>query len=661
MCGIAGWLGTLPDSETHIARMLQSMRHRGPDGQGARLWPEAALVHARLSIIDLSPTGAQPMANEDGSVWVTFNGEIYNHHELRRNLESRGHAFKGSSDTEVIAHLYEEEGSAFVSKLHGMFSFALYDTRLRTLVLARDRFGIKPLFYAPQAGHLAFASELRTLLELPGIDLRPDRQAVSDFAALCYIPAPETFYTGIRALQPGELIEARFDGEAVSWKARTYHQWSMTVDPTLTLSQATEQTESLMMDAVQRQLESDVPLGALLSGGIDSSLVSVAAQAALRGNLRTFNVRFSEREYDETWAAVAVAQHIGSQHLTLDMDHSRGTWDYVTGLLRHAGQPFADTSLFAVNAVCRLMRQHVTVALSGDGGDEGFGGYLYYNRIGQVARWQKIPAPLWRGAAIALAPLAHYGLVPDRLPRQLSDLAGADDTAVLQTLFCWMREREHQNLCRDLSVLPVRRLFEKQWEHHLPLQTSRLERLSAQATELSVRLKLPNLYLFKVDAASMRESLEVRVPLLDENLFSFALSLPHSLKVEGQQCKRVLRTVAERRLPVTVANKPKWGFAVPLESWVNADFKARLRETLLSPTSALPEFFHPSVYKPIIEAFCDGRLHPGISQQGLYQRAIMLLSLQLAMTNQTATRLKSLDGPRDWILRGSAVPSAQAG
>lgn len=655
MCGIAGWLGTLPDGETHITRMLQSMRHRGPDGQGARLWPEAALVHARLSIIDLSPTGAQPMANEDGSVWVTFNGEIYNHRELRHSLESRGHVFKGSSDTEVLPHLYEEEGLAFVSQLHGMFSFALYDLRTRTVVLARDRFGIKPLFYAPQAGRIAFASEIRSLLELPGIDLRPDLQAVSDFAALCYIPAPETFYRGIRALQPGEMIEARLDGDRVSWKTRTYHQWTLTVDPTLTLAHATEQAESLMMEAVQQQLESDVPLGALLSGGIDSSLVSVAAQAALGGNLRTFNVRFSEREYDETWAAVAVAQHIGSQHVTLDMDHSRGTWDYVTGLLRHAGQPFADTSLFAVNAVCRLMRQHVTVALSGDGGDEGFGGYLYYNRIGQVARWQKIPAPLWHSAAVALAPLAHYGIVPDRLPRQLSDLAGADDTAVLQSLFCWMRQREHQDLCRDLSVLPVRRFFEKQWEHHLPSQASRLERLSAQATELSVRLKLPNLYLFKVDTASMKESLEVRVPLLDENLFAFALSLPHRLKVEGQQCKRVLRSVADRRLPAMVANKPKWGFAVPLDSWVNADFKARLRETLLSPTSTLPEFFHPAVYKPMIEAFCEGRPCPGISQQGLYQRAIMLLSLQLAMGNQVSRRSRNPDGRHDWIHLGSSV------
>src|SRR5919108_5649350 len=218
MCGIAGWLGTMLDSESHAARMGRALRHRGPDGYGIESWSEATLIHTRLSIIDLSPTGAQPMANEDGTVWTVFNGEIYNHLELRRQLEARGHVFKGHSDTEVLPHLYEEEGAGFVSKLCGMFALAIYDTRTRTLLLARDRFGIKPLFYAPATERFMFASEIRALLELPGIDDRPDRQAISDFAALHYIPAPETFYTGIRALQPAEMLEARLDEDRVTWK-----------------------------------------------------------------------------------------------------------------------------------------------------------------------------------------------------------------------------------------------------------------------------------------------------------------------------------------------------------------------------------------------------------------------------------------------------------
>src|SRR5215467_7930272 len=244
MCGIAGWLGTLLDNEKYAFRVVQSLRHRGPDAHGIRSWPEATLVHTRLSIIDLSPAGAQPMANEDGTVWTVFNGEIYNHREIRRDLEARGHVFKGHSDTEVIPHLYEEEGAEFVRQLRGMFALAIYDTRSRTLILVRDRFGIKPLFYAPGTDRLAFASEIRALLPLPGIDTRPDRQAIYDFAALFYIPAPETFYTGIRALQPGEMLEVHLDSGKVRSQTRIYHRWSIIPDTTLTLEEATDRADT---------------------------------------------------------------------------------------------------------------------------------------------------------------------------------------------------------------------------------------------------------------------------------------------------------------------------------------------------------------------------------------------------------------------------------
>src|SRR5437773_1644297 len=233
MCGIAGWLGASADGENSAGGMARALRHRGPDAHGIKSWPQATLVHTRLSIIDLTPAGAQPMANEDGTVWTAFNGEIYNHRELRRNLEKQGHVFRGHSDTEVLPHLYEEDGLDFVKKLRGMFALAIYDTRRRILVLARDRFRIKPLFYAPSKDRLAFASEIRALLELPGLDTRPDRQAIYDFAALFYIPAPETFYAGIRALQPGEMLEARLDIDRVSWKTRAYHRSPLTCRPAL--------------------------------------------------------------------------------------------------------------------------------------------------------------------------------------------------------------------------------------------------------------------------------------------------------------------------------------------------------------------------------------------------------------------------------------------
>jgi asparagine synthase (glutamine-hydrolysing) len=312
------------------------------------------------------------------------------------------------------------------------------------------------------------------------------------------------------------------------------------------------------------------------------------------------------------------------------MDGLQGTWDRISELLLHAGQPFADASLFAVNAVCRLMRQHVKVALSGDGGDEAFGGYNFYWQLALIAWLQRLPVSLWRGASIGLMPLARFCLVRAHRQQRFTELAGADDIAVIQQLLTWVREDEHRRLCLDDGkVLPVRRLFEPQWEYRLPRGTSRIERLSALATEANIRLVLPNDYLFKVDTASMKESLEVRVPMLDEDLFALGLSLPHRLKVRGRTCKRVLRAVAERRLPPAVAKKPKRGFVIPVDSWVDAHFKRRLRDSLLGPSSRLPEFFNPAAYKPIVEAFCEDHSFPGISKEGLYSRIIMFLSIQL--------------------------------
>lgn len=631
MCGIGGWLGVLPDGASHAARMCELLYHRGPDAQATRSWPDATLVHTRLSIIDLSATGAQPMANEDETIWVVFNGEIYNHRELRKQLQTLGHQFRGHSDTEVLVHLYEEEGTDFLERLRGMFAVAIYDTRNKSLVLGRDRFGIKPLYYAPVGARLMFASEIRALLELPEIDNRPNPQAIHDFAALCYIPAPATFYAGIRALEPGELLEARLDSQGTTYKKSRYHRWSISPDPSLDLTRASELAEDLLTRAVSRQLESEVPLGSLLSGGIDSSLVSLAAQKALSGKLRTFNVRFSDQEYDETWAALAVADHIGSQHETLEMDHVKGSWDHVTRLLTHSGQPFADSSLFAVNAVCKLMRQHVTVALSGDGGDEGFGGYNLYWQIARIARLQQLPPAFWRFGATISSGLSSMGIVPRRLPLRLRDLTGADDTSVVQSMFCWLREQEHEQLCQESDLLPVRRLFERQFDYVMPKDAHRLELLSAQATEANIRLMLPNDFLFKVDTASMLESLEVRVPMLDEDLFAFALGLPHKLKAKGRVSKRVLRCVARRQLPLKVAKKPKKGFGVPVDKWVNQSFKAHLKDVLLGSTR-LKDYFRPNIYKPMVEAFCEGRTCPEISRENLYQRIIMLLSLELALS-----------------------------
>jgi asparagine synthase (glutamine-hydrolysing) len=427
--------------------------------------------------------------------------------------------------------------------------------------------------------------------------------------------------------------------ERVSTARRQFHEFSTEPNRDLTLEQALDDVDGLAEKAVVSQLESDVPLGALLSGGIDSSLVSFYSQRKVEDDLLTFNVRFPDADYDETPAARTVAGAIGSRHETLEMDGQAGTWEAITDLMRIVGQPFADTSLFAVDQIAAAMRRHVTVALSGDGGDEGFGGYDVYWQIAAVNGLRWAPAVFWRAGVPFVAPLARLGVVRPTLARRMRDLAGADDTAILQTFFSWLGERELRELTGPLDgVEPLRRLFEPHWRHSLGRGASTLERLSAHAVELNMRLVLANDYLPKVDAGSMRHSLEVRVPMLDEDLIAFGLTLPHALRVEGRKGKRLLRALAGRHLPPSIAARPKRGFSVPVDQWVDRSFRLILRETLLDSGSPVGDYFAPRVYTPWVEAFCRGRAVPGLSREGLYQRAMMLLSLDLALRDLTETR-----------------------
>lgn len=633
MCGVGGWFGRIEGAEETAAELLDALEHRGPDGRGERHFEYASLLHTRLRIIDLSRTGDQPMANEDGSVWIVFNGEIYNHKTLQHELESKGHRFRGHCDAEVLPHLYEEHGDEMLSRLRGMFAFALLDCRRRRLLLARDRFGIKPLYYTEGRDFLGFASELAALRRLPGVDLAPDPQAIADFTALLFVPPPLTIHRGIRALAPGEFLTASLERDGdVQFAVRRFQTFAVVPDHALTLERAVHRAEGLIEQAVARQLESEVPFGALLSGGIDSSLVSLFAQRQIDGDLLTYNVRLPDPKYDETWAARLVANQIGSRHLTLEMDADAGGWDDVTGLLRHAGQPFADTSLFAVDAVSRAMRRHVTVAIAGDGGDEGFGGYNLYWRLARANKLRALPASVWHFAS-ALSPLLSGVRLPRSRRPMLQALAAGDDTSLVQALYCWLSPSEQADLLLDSgSIDPVRRHFELQWDpSRLRSQPAR-ERLSAHAVEVNIRLWLAGDFLVKVDTASMRHSLEVRVPMLDEDLIEFGLTLPHNLRVEGRSGKRVLRELASRHLPRRTIERPKQGFAVPVDRWVTEDFRNAVRETLLDRAAALTEVFDHHVYMPWVESFVTGQPHRGLGRGELYQRVIMLLALELALS-----------------------------
>jgi asparagine synthase (glutamine-hydrolysing) len=615
--------------------MASALRHRGPDAHGHRCWPDAALVNTRLKIIDLSPEGDQPLGNETSTVWAVLNGEIYNHRDLRHWLQGRGHTFRGHSDTEVIPHLYEECGTKFVERLEGMFALALYDTESERLILARDRLGIKPLFYGVQETSensvLAFASELRTLVQFPGIDDTPEPQAIFDVLALTFVPSPETFYRGIRSLEPGHTLEASRVRGSISRETHPYHRWIIAPEFSLAADAAVDRARDLLSSAVSGQLESEVPLGCLLSGGIDSSLVSAAARAGAGSGLRTFNVKFWDPAFDETWAARRVAEHLGTVHETLMMDVGDGSWEHVTGLLEHCGQPFADTSLFPVHAVCRAMRRHLTVALSGDGGDEAFGGYESFWEAERIAQLRRLPLPVWAVGARVADAVSRVAPRIGVLSERARDVAEADDLGIVQALISHVRPAEQERLMPGRDLEPTRRWFEPRWETVLPTSISRIERLSARLTEAHARLVLPSDFLFKVDIASMKEGLEVRVPMLDEQLFAFGLTLPHRLKVQGQTGKMILREIAARTLPQEIASKRKMGFALPMDTWVSDRFKAQVREYLLDPGSPLNSYLEPSAFEPMVEAFAGGKQIHGVSRRGLYRRVVTLLSLQLSL------------------------------
>ena len=635
MCGLAGRFhpDRLPPDPSWPARAATLLAHRGPDGEGHWSDERCELVHRRLALIDLSPTGHQPMGNEDGSVWVVYNGEIYNYRELTAELKRRGHRFRGTSDTEVLVHLYEESGEQMVSLLRGIFAFAIYDRRQGRLLLARDRFGVKPLYYARHAGQWVFASEMKAILALAGFRPEIDRQACYDFLGLGYIPEPATGFANIQALPRASTLTVGAAGE----RLREYERIEPRPDRARTMAQAVESASSALLGAVQAQSVADVPVAALLSGGIDSSLVVAAHSRATGQGTTTFNVRFPDRAHDETPTALAVSAHYGTQHHTIDLGERALTPEAILDLLRHFDQPFADTSFIPTYWISRAVRDRgIICTLSGDGGDEAFGGYHRFWLANRLVRAMQLPtwvAGAARAAADRLTGWTHdWGRQVAKAVR-LAQAGRVDSAVLLAGLSSYLSEEQK----RELVLPAARRRLATAYRHFdgfHPPGVSDLEELSRRLSQTLFAVSLPSDMLRKVDMMSMRASIEVRVPLLDEDLVTLGLTLPHRLKTDGRTGKLVLRELAGRWLPGAVARHPKHGFTIPLDVMLTGDFHAVLEDLLLAPGARTRALLDRALVERWLRQFRDAQAAPAarggaISRAGLYQRVFEILSLEL--------------------------------
>ncbi|MBP2310827.1 asparagine synthase (glutamine-hydrolyzing) [Azospirillum soli] len=610
MCGFCGFLAE-SESRTPVGleavarRMADTIAHRGPDGDG--VWADEAagiaLGHRRLAIVDLSPLGRQPMLSADGRWVIAYNGEIYNFQDLRAELEAAGHGFRGHSDTEVLVEACAAWGvERTVKRLVGIFAFALWDRRDRTLYLVRDHLGVKPLYWARMNGTLLFGSQPKALRAHPAFRADIDRDALAAYMRFSYVPAPHTIHKGVFKLEPGSILTVRpgRDPErTVYWDMGEAARGGIADRLSLSDEDATDALETLLKDAIGRQMMADVPLGAFLSGGIDSSTVVALMQAQSDRPVRTFTIGFGEGDYDEAAHARAVAAHLGTEHTELRVDAAHAL-DAIPRLPEFYDEPFADSSQIPTLLVSEMTRRSVTVALSGDGGDELFAGYNRY--FWGPAVWRRIgrlPAGLRRGAAGLVRSVppqgwdALFGLVPQsRRPRQPGDklhklagvLGAADEDALYRRLVSQWDEP-------DSLVLggrePRGRLWDDGVAAAMPDFVERMQYLDSVTY-------LPDDILAKVDRASMGVSLEARVPLLDHRVVEHAWRVPLSQKIRDGKGKWLLRQVLYRHVPRELIERPKSGFAVPIDSWLRGPLRAWAEDLLDERRLRSDGYFDPA-------------------------------------------------------------------
>jgi asparagine synthase (glutamine-hydrolysing) len=596
MCGICGKISwDEPVDVFLVQRMMDMMVHRGPDDEGTYVEQQVVLGHRRLSIIDLN-NGKQPICNEDGTVWVVFNGEIYNFRQLREELLQAGHRFKTQTDTEVIVHLYEQYGEQCVDRLSGMFAFAVWDVRKKKLILARDRVGIKPLYYSLGKKSLTFASEMRALIADSSVEREVDPQVIDRFLTFLYTPGPETMFRSIRKLPPGHYLIYE-DG-----KVQIQEYWNIRF-PTETRNRSIEDTTAelieLLRETVRNHMISDVPVGILLSGGVDSTgLLSFCAEETNK-NLQTFTIGFGGEKFaDERTYARLVAQRYGSKHheMTISPDDFR---DFLPSYVRHMEEPVCEAPAIALYYVTRLASEHVKVLISGEGGDEAFAGYQNYRNLAWLERIKQMGWPWAGGAQLMLNGLSAMGV--SRFTRY----------AALMELP--LEEYYYSRSAGPLS--PFVRLkedlyatdFQAQIDPELSLQYVRkcfgdVENQSPLNKMLYVDTKtwLPDDLLIKADRMTMANSVELRVPLLDHKILEFAANLPGEYKLHGFTTKYILKKALKGRVPKQVIGRKKAGLPVPLQSWISGELREFSRDLLLDRRTLARGYFKKSVIESLL-------------------------------------------------------------
>ncbi|MEP6618262.1 MAG: asparagine synthase (glutamine-hydrolyzing) [bacterium] len=618
MCGIAGYAGwrrSKEAAEAELTLMCGAIRHRGPDEEGHHVGEGIALGMRRLSVIDPAG-GSQPISNEDGTVHVVYNGEIYNHNALRAQLGGH-HVLRSRTDTEVLVHLYEEDGPDMVQRLRGMFAFAMWDDKAQRLLLARDRLGIKPLYYWLTDDGIAFASELKSFLALEHFPRELDTTAIHEYLALGYVPDPACIFRGVRKLAPGHVL---------TWNAQSgaeITQYWTAIRPETTVTderEIIEELRRLIADSVESHLMSDVRLGAFLSGGIDSSTVVAQMTRVSSAQVETFSIGFEEREYNEAPHAAQVAKALGTKHTELIVRPDAEA--LIEELVETFDEPFGDSSALPTLLVSRLAREHVTVALSGDGGDELFGGYTRYAVAENTGELIRPARKLARAAAVRLS---HATLGRNKLLNMSRGRRGQYAATVAQALPIneggAVREIAEQH---SMDVL-LDRWFDPAADRDF----------LTQMTLVDLASYLPGDILTKVDRASMRVSLEARVPLLDHPLVEFAVALPGHFKRRDGTGKWVLREAIKGLVPDSVFTQPKRGFAVPIKHWFKHELRHRL-DALLSTARPVYEFVdHESVLRLVREHTTGRRDHSHFLWR------ILVLDLWLSALRDASTRRTS--------------------